>query len=81
MSLLSNIAKMTLGLKNAKPKTFGVDPTPPGSLHLNYSTTGTPDVKWRTISGEGMKPKASKLDNISGKYTPKSPYLNNKPKS
>jgi hypothetical protein len=81
MSLLQNITKMTLGLKSKTPNTFGVDPIPPGSLHLSYSTTGTPDVKWRTISGEGMKPKPSKLDDIKGKYTPKQSYINNKPKS
>ena len=81
MSLLQNITKMALSLKNKQPQTFGVDPIPPGSLHLSYSTTGTPDVKWRTISGEGMKPKPSKLDDIKGTYTPKQPYLNNKPKS
>jgi hypothetical protein len=81
MSLLQNITKMALSLKNKQPQTFGVDPIPPGSLHLNYSTTGTPDVKWRTISGEGMKPKPSKLDNLKSKYTPKQSYINNKPKS
>jgi hypothetical protein len=81
MSLLQNITKMALGLKSKTPNTFGVDPIPPGSLHLNYSTTGTPDIKWRTISGEGMKPKPSKLDNLKSKYTPKQSYINNKPKS
>lgn len=81
MSLLTNITKMTLGLKNQTPKTFGVDPIPPGSLHLNYSTAGVPDVKWRTISGEGMKPRPSKLDDLKGKYNPKKSYINNKPKS
>ncbi len=81
MSLLSNITKMALSLKNSKPKTFGVDPVPPGSLHLDYSTTGKPNVKWRTISGSGMKPQPSKLDEMQGRYTPKKSYVNNKPKS
>ena len=81
MALLQDFAKSVLGLKGNTPKTFGVDPIPPGSLHLDYSTNGTPDVKWRTISGEGMKPRPSKLDDLKGKYTPKKSYINNKPKS
>jgi len=78
--ILSNLTKMVLGLKGEKPKQFGVDPTPPASLHDQYSTTGIPKVKWRTISGEGMKPQPSKLDDLKGKYKPgKGSYLQNPP--
>ena len=81
MSILSSLSKMVLGLKGAKPQTFSVDPVPPGSLHLNYSTTGTPNVKWRKTNGQGMKPLPSKLDNLNSKYTPgKGSYLNTLPK-
>ena len=62
--ILSNLTKSGLGLKGEKPSTFGVDPVPPGSLHDQYSTTGKPAVKWRTISGDGMKPQPSKLDEL-----------------
>ena len=80
MSLLQNITKMALSLKNKQPQTFGVDPIPPGSLHLSYSTTGTPDVKWRTNGLTGMKPTPSKLDDIKSKYKPgKGSYLNTLP--
>jgi hypothetical protein len=79
--ILSNLTKMVLGLKGEKPSNFGVDPIPPNSLHDQYSTTGKPNVKWRTISGTGMKPSPSKLDNLKGKYKPgKDAYINNKPK-
>ena len=65
-----------LGLGGNKPTQFGVDPTPPDSLHLNYLTDGKPDVKWRTISGAGMKPSPSRLDinDSKSKYTPKNKY-------
>jgi hypothetical protein len=78
--ILSNLTKSGLGLKGEKPSTFGVDPVPPGSLHNQYSTTGKPAVKWRTISGDGMKPQPSKLDDLKGKYKPgKGSYLQNPP--
>jgi hypothetical protein len=78
--ILSNLAKMVLGLKGEKPNQFGVDPVPPASLHNQYSTTGVPAVKWRTISGAGMKPQPSKLDDLKGKYKPgKGSYLQNPP--
>jgi hypothetical protein len=78
--ILSNLTKSGLGLKGEKPSTFGVDPVPPGSLHDQYSTTGKPAVKWRTISGDGMKPQPSKLDDLKGKYKPgKGSYLQNPP--
>jgi hypothetical protein len=66
-----------LGLDGKKPSNFGVDPTPPDSLHLNYSTDGKPDVKWRTISGNGPKPEPSRLDinDSKSKYTPKNKYI------
>ena len=80
MGILQNLSKMMLGLKGNKPQVFGVDPIPPGSLHNQYSTTGTPNVKWRTISGDGMKPQPSKLDDLKGKYKPgKGSYLSNLP--
>lgn len=70
-----NISKI-LGLGGDKPAQFGVDPVPPSSLHLNYSTTGKPDVKWRTISGAGMKPLPSRLDinDSKDKYSPTKKY-------
>ena len=78
MGILSNFVKSTLGLKGKTPQTFGVDPA--GALHNQYSNTGSPNVKWRTISGEGMKPQPSKLDNLKNKYTPgKGAYLQNVP--
>jgi hypothetical protein len=81
MGILQNFAKSILGLGGAKPDTFGVDPVPPASLHNQYSTTGAPNVKWRTISGTGMKPQPSKLDELKGKYKPGiGSYINNKPK-
>lgn len=79
--ILSNLTKMVLGLKGEKPSNFGVDPIPPNSIHNTYSTTGVPAVKWRTISGDGMKPRPSKLDEIKSKYKPgKGSYVNNKPR-
>jgi hypothetical protein len=78
MGILSNFAKSVLGLKGKTPQTFGVDPA--GALHNQYSNAGSPNIKWRTISGEGMKPQPSKLDNLKGKYTPgKGSYLQNLP--
>ena len=78
MGILSNFAKSVLGLKGKTPQTFGVDPA--GALHNQYSNAGSPNVKWRTISGEGMKPQPSKLDNLKDKYTPgKGSYLQNLP--
>jgi hypothetical protein len=78
MGILSSLSKMVLGLKGEKPTQFGVDPIPPASLHNQYSTTGKPAVKWRTISGDGMKPLPSKLDDLGSKYKPvNGTYLNN----
>ena len=74
MGILSSLSKMVLGLKGEKPSQFGVDPIPPASLHDQYSTTGTPVVKWRTISGEGMKPQPSRLDVGNDKYNSKKKY-------
>jgi hypothetical protein len=79
--ILSNLKNMVLSLKGTKPTTFGVDPIPPASLHDTYSTTGAPNVKWRTNGLQGMKPAASKLDDLKGKYTPgKGSYVQNPPK-
>ena len=76
MGLLDKLKSSFLGMGGNKPQTFGVDPTPPASLHLNYSTDGTPEVKWRTISGAGMKPQPSRLDinDSKSKYSPKNKY-------
>ena len=65
-----------LGLGGNKPTQFGVDPIPPDSLHLNYSTDGKPDVTWRTISGNGPKPTPSRLDvgDTKDKYSPTKKY-------
>jgi hypothetical protein len=76
MGLLDKLKTSILGLKGAKPQQFGVNPTPPDSLHLNYSTDGKPDVTWRTIGGVGPKPLPSRLDigESKSKYTPKKKY-------
>jgi len=80
MGILQTFASSKLSLQNKRPEKFGVDPTPPDSLHLNYSTTGKPAVKWRTISGTGMLPRPSQLDDLKSKYTPdQGSYINNKP--
>jgi hypothetical protein len=76
MGLLDKLKTGILGLKGAKPQQFGVNPIPPDSIHLNYSTDGKPDVTWRTISGVGPKPQPSRLDigDSKDKYTPKKKY-------
>jgi hypothetical protein len=76
MGLLDKLKTGILGLKGTKPQQFGVNPVPPDSLHLNYSTDGKPDVTWRTISGVGPKPQPSRLDinDSKSKYTPKNKY-------
>jgi hypothetical protein len=82
MGLLDKLTNSILGLKGEKPQTFGVDPTPPASLHLSYSTDGKPNVTWRTISGGGPKPQPSRLDINDSKsaYTPTYKYSDHKPK-
>ena len=76
MGLLDKLKTGILGLKGTKPQQFGVNPIPPDSLHLNYSTDGKPDVTWRTISGVGPKPQPSRLDigDSKDKYSPKNKY-------
>jgi len=76
MGLLDKLKNSVLGLGGSKPAKFGVDPIPPDSLHLNYSTDGKPDVTWRTISGTGPKPQPSRLDinDSKDKYTPRKKY-------
>jgi len=82
MGLLDKLKQGILGLKGEKPTNFGVNPVPPDSLHLNYSTDGKPNVKWRTISGEGMKPLPSRLDigETKDQWKPNKKYSDNKPK-
>ena len=76
MGLLDKLKSSILGLKGEKPQSFGVNPVPPDSLHLTYSTDGKPDVTWRTISGVGPKPQPSRLDvgESKDKYGPKNKY-------
>ena len=76
MGLLDKLKSSILGLGGNKPSNFVVDPIPPDSLHLNYSTDGKPDVKWRTISGTGPKPNPSRLDigESKDKYSPTKKY-------
>jgi|LakMenE01Jun11ns_1017448.scaffolds.fasta_scaffold8419549_1 hypothetical protein len=76
MGLLDKLTSSILGLKGETPVNFGVDPLPPGSLHDEFSTTGKPNVKWRTISGNGPKPQPSRLDigDSKDKYKPTSKY-------
>ena len=80
MGLLDKLKTGILGLKGAKPQQLGVNPVPPDSLHLNYSTDGKPNVTWRTISGVGPKPLPSRLDigESKDKFSPKRKYVNNK---
>jgi hypothetical protein len=82
MGLLDKLKTGILGLKGAKPQHFGVNPVPPDSLHLNYSTDGKPNVTWRTISGTGQKPQPSRLDvgDTKDKFKPSFKYSDNKPK-
>jgi hypothetical protein len=82
MGLLDKLKTGILGLKGAKPQQFGVNPVPPDSLHLNYSTDGKPDVTWRTISGNGPKPQPSRLDigDTKNKFKPSFKYSDNKPR-
>jgi hypothetical protein len=77
MGLLDKIKSSILGLKGEKPSNFGVDPLPPGSLHDEFSTTGKPNVTWRTISGGGPKPQPSRLDigDSKDKYRPTRKYI------
>jgi len=76
MGLLDKLKSSVLGLGGNKPAQFGVNPIPPDSLHLNYSTDGKPNVTWRTISGTGPKPQPSRLDinDSKDKYTPSKKY-------
>lgn len=76
MGLLDKLKSSVLGLGGNKPSQFGVNPIPPDSLHLNYSTDGKPNVTWRTISGTGPKPQPSRLDinDSKDKYTPTKKY-------
>ena len=76
MGLLDKLKSSILGLRGEKPQQFGVNPVPPDSLHLNYSTDGQPDVTWRTISGVGPKPQPSRLDinDSKDKYNPRKKY-------
>jgi len=64
MGLLDKLKSSILGLKGEKPQQFGVNPVPPNSLHNLYSTEGQPNITWRTISGTGMKPPPSQLDEL-----------------
>ena len=73
MALLNKLKDSTLGLGGVKPAQFGVDPTPPGTLHNLYSVDGNPDVRWRTSNGNlGVKPQPSNLDELD----PIAPNLN-----
>ena len=76
MSLLDKLKTGIYGLRGSKPQQFGVNPIPPDSLHLNYSTDGKPNVTWRTISGIGQKPLPSRLDinDSKDKYRPNNKY-------
>ena len=82
MGLLDKLKTGILGLRGAKPQQFGVNPVPPDSLHLNYSTDGKPNITWRTISGTGQKPQPSRLDigDTKDKFKPTFKYSDNKPK-
>lgn len=65
MSLEQKLPNSTLGLKGQRPQTFGVNPTPPDSLHDLYSVDGNPDVTWRLIPRNvSMKPQPSTMDEL-----------------
>jgi hypothetical protein len=66
MPLLDKLtSEGNLSLRGATPAKFGVNPTPPNSLHDLYSIYGTPDVSWRLIKGNlSMKPRPSQLDEL-----------------
>jgi hypothetical protein len=82
MGLLDKLKSSILGLGGSKPASFGVDPVPPNSLHITYSTDGNPSVKWRTISGTGPKPEPSRLDigDTKSTFRPTYKYSDHKPK-
>jgi hypothetical protein len=82
MGLLDKLKSSILGLGGSKPSSFGVDPVPPDSLHDTFSTTGAPNVKWRTISGGGPKPAPSRLDigDTKSTFRPTYKYSDHKPK-
>jgi len=75
------LSDSNLGLGGKKPSSFGVNPVPPDSLHDTFSTNGDPNVRWRTISGTGMKPQPSRLDigDTQDNYTPAYKYSDHKP--
>lgn len=60
--LIQQLPNSQLGLKGRTPLNFGVNPVPPNSLHNEFSTTGRPQIRWRLISGIGMRPAPSRLD-------------------
>lgn len=65
MGLLDKLKNSVLGLKGAKPQSFGVNPIPPNSLHQLYSVDGNPNVEWRLIKGNlPNKPLPSTLDEL-----------------
>ena len=65
MALLNKLKDSILGLGGNKPTQFGVDPTPPGSLHDLYSVNGNPDVTWRLIPRNvPNKPNPSTMDEL-----------------
>jgi hypothetical protein len=64
MGLLDKLKSSILGLGGNQPSNFGVNPIPPNSLHNQYSVDGKPDVTWRKIKGNGMKPQPSRLDEL-----------------
>lgn len=82
MAIIDQLNGGNLSLNGKTPQNFGVNPIPPNSLHDTYSTTGDPNVTWRTISGTGMKPNPSNLDETKSKdiYNPKYKYLDHSPK-
>jgi len=64
MGLLDKLKNSILGLQGKKPQQFGVNPVPPDSLHLLYSTDGQPKVSWRPSNSLGFKPQPSTLNEL-----------------
>jgi hypothetical protein len=81
MGLLDMLPNSNLGLGGNAPQQFGTDPVPPNSLHDTFSTNGDPSVRWRTISGDGMRPQPSILDigDTKDYYDPTYKYSDHKP--
>lgn len=68
MALLQKLKDSILGMQGNRPRTFGVNPVPPDSLHETYSVDGDPTVRWRLIKKNlPYTPLPSTLDELDKK--------------